>query len=772
MKTLEIDLSLQEINVFDIQKPKIELLNKNFIFGKNGSGKSTLTELIKKNYCDDFDIRIFTGFDGVLINEKLNAVVLGEENEEISKKIESIDSELERLNNNINNIQRELISLGHITVVDATGLTEHSLLKEKKELLNKKKKKILDLEKFYVSQAKFIKDSYQNYIKDINYNKSKFESDLLTAEELDENELDENEQILKENHKEINLNIQLPMINIEQILENTNVLLKKSVVESFSIEELSGNDKKKEFAKDGLLLHEVNDKCSFCGNIVADKRIDKLNRYFSSKDIEIFQEEINYFQKNTIDLNIKKLEKIDEINENRFFNYFTEDIKKLNEKIKEKKEKYFKVLYEVEKTINEKRNTLFSSMEPLKIEKISNFTEENLMINEIIEKHTDYNKQLQSKQYKAIKKLRLHYVAIAKKYKEDYKKGWKGYEIEKYDLDELKRKFEEKDKELQEKIDSLLGDGKNFSEDTLNYIKTKKFKLEQDKKYFLSETRNSSILAARINEKLSCFGKNNLKLELIQDNENIEHYKIKDGYGLRDIQKLSTGERNIIAFLYFMEELEVSESLKNKIIILDDPMNSNDDSMQYLIITEIQKLYQGKYEQRFDNQKDYFLCLTHNVHFYLNVQPQGNFKEKVKNLSKPEGKLIEKSKYDKNGFFWLENKTFKRISSAKEDINTHYEHLWLELENLYKQNMLNSMLNSMRRIIETYLHFNKINPDKFYKNYEEHRKLFNVNSHAIDDLTAEVIGKDKDRILEMFRQIFDGNGALSHFENYKNRWEL
>ncbi|WP_340297036.1 AAA family ATPase [Staphylococcus coagulans] len=770
MTNLEINLNLQENKVFDTETSELQLLNKNFIFGKNGSGKSSLTKLINKNYSNEFDVRVFSGFEGVLINEKLNAIVLGEENEESSKKIERIDDEIKEVDNIINQINNKLQSLQDNPEISTTEKIEHHLLKEKKELLQKKKIKDKELEKFYKDMAKFIKDSYQMHIRDTSYNKNKFISDLLIAEELDQEQLKENKQILTEKHKENRFHKQLPIIDMEQIIENTNFILQKSVKESFPIEELSGNDKKKEFAKKGIELHDVNDKCSFCGNTVTEERIDNLNRYFSSKDIELFQKEIDDFKKNTIDLNISYVEEIQEINEDKFFNYFIEDIKGLNKNIRKKKTLYLEFLNKVKAAINEKKITLFSSMKSIKIEKISNFKEEEQMIEEIVEKHNNYNKQLKNKRNEAMKKLRLHYVAIAKKSKEDYKKDWKGYEIEKFELDSIIKNLAKKEEEIQKEIDSLLGDEKNPSKNTLKFLTNQKSNLNKEKQDLLSKTKNSSILAARVNEKLSRFGKANLKLELVQDNENIEHYKVKDDYGLRDIQKLSTGERNIIAFLYFMEELGISNNSKNKIIVLDDPMNSNDDSMQYLIITEIQKLYQGKNKQRFDHQKDYFLCLTHNVHFYLNVQPQGNFKEKIKNPSNPESKLIERSKYDKYGFYWLEQGKFKRILSEKEDINTHYEHLWFELEYLYKKNMLNSMLNSMRRIIETFLHFNKINADKFYENYEEHRKIFNVNSHGIDDCTADIIGKDKERILEMFRQLFEANEAINHYDNYINKW--
>lgn len=42
-------------------------------------------------------------------------------------------------------------------------------------------------------------------------------------------------------------------------------------------------------------------------------------------------------------------------------------------------------------------------------------------------------------------------------------------------------------------------------------------------------------------------------------------------------------------FLKKLKEVKVGNS-KPKLIIFDDPMNSNDDTMQYVIIEELQKL--------------------------------------------------------------------------------------------------------------------------------------------------------------------------------------
>ena len=62
---------------------------------------------------------------------------------------------------------------------------------------------------------------------------------------------------------------------------------------------------------------------------------------------------------------------------------------------------------------------------------------------------------------------------------------------------------------------------------------------------------------------------------------------------------------------------------KPKIVVLDDPMTSNDDTMQYIMIGEIQKYYRDL------KDSNYFILLTHNVHFYLNVRPNTAIKYKI-----------------------------------------------------------------------------------------------------------------------------------------------
>ena len=49
----------------------------NFIFGKNGTGKTTISDEILSQRSSDYDVCVFKDFDGIVENDRLNAVALG-----------------------------------------------------------------------------------------------------------------------------------------------------------------------------------------------------------------------------------------------------------------------------------------------------------------------------------------------------------------------------------------------------------------------------------------------------------------------------------------------------------------------------------------------------------------------------------------------------------------------------------------------------------------------------------------------------------------------
>lgn len=766
MSEIVVNLSEQEYSVFDIsQKKELVLKNKNFIFGKNGAGKSTLCKLVETQFTKTHNVFIFSGFENILIDNKLDAVVLGKENTQIQKTLLALEKQIDELYLKKEDKELLLKQLQWVGNYQEEEIEKHELLLEKERTCSDYQKKEREIDKYCKDQARILKSQDKPQITKPIYNKQDFIQDIPNKCMLTEEKKQEFEKILAEKAKEVVQKFSFPKFDLEGLLKETNSVLQKRVKETIIIEELKDEPDKQAFAKRGLEIHKETDSCAFCGNEITKARTEKLQSYFSVNEVRELEEEIQNLT-DKISRNIINLNSINNIEEVLFYEKFLERVKNSKLEIKEKKAEYRLFFQQLENKLDEKARNLFGCVDIVLNEVPEPFSIYEEEINSIVEDNNNFTQNLSIEQDIAKTNLRLHYVAECLEQKSEYKENWIGYEGEQNLLHVLEGFKEAAENMVDSKILEITGDS-DQTKDTLLFLESEITKKINEKKELLKETKDTSKSVDNINMKLKRTGKNNLELCLVKEEDKVEHYLIKDGEKVRDINKISTGEKNIIAFLYFLESLsdiEIQNS-KPKIIILDDPMNSNDDTMQYLIITELQKLYQGsKYKDKFNLDKDIFVCLTHNAHFYINVQPHGNFKDKK--LDKATGKIIEVSKYDKNNFYRIEDRNFRKIMSEKEDLNTHYEYLWIELAELYNRNLLNSMLNSMRRIIETYIKFNKINQVSFYENKEEHMKIFNVNSHSIDDLSAETIGKTKKELLSMFEQVFIDNKAEDHFKTY------
>lgn len=766
MSEISIDLSKQRCQVFDLEKGnELVLKNKNFIFGKNGTGKSTLTSLIHNQYQTEYDIRIFTGLESILIDSKLNAVVLGKENAEIKRKLTEIESKIEELNDEVEPLKSEYKSLVWKSEYEEDGIIKNELFE--KNIIAKKnhQQKVNEINGFYQYMARKLKEMNNPQITVPSYNRNHFIKDIPKNKELNEFDIKQNSDILREQTKPEVSPFKVHESNFQELLDETNQLLQYQIEETISLEEVGSDSNKKRFADQGREIHKPGEKCAFCGNIYTSERSIQLENYFSAPALKEYQENLR--------LLVSKLSKvvytydnINPLNENEFYNSFQNEVQEINKLLKSKQKEIVDYLNLLIKEVREKQFNNFMIKESLQINVPDDFSQIALLIETLIKENNEYCEKLEEEQLKSRESLRLHYVHQCLQLKADYLSEWQGFELESFKLTELEKSAADSGYELEKRKAAILGNVTNPEIGTIRYLVHQIEESEKEKDNLLKETQNTSILAENINDKLKYSGKFNLQLELQKDSNEIEHYLIKDSEsGVRPIDQISTGEKNIIAFLYFMENLSIHGHTKKKIIIFDDPMNSNDDTMQYLIITEMQKLYQNKYNEKFNSSRDYFICLTHNAHFYLNIQPHGYFKEK-KIDPNDSTKMIEVSKYTKNNFYRIINENFYKVTSEKEDLNTHYEYLWIELASLYESNLINSMLNTMRRIIETYTKFNNVNSQLFYKDKEEQQKIFNVNSHSIDDLSAELIGKTKKQLLDLFKQLFYENSAENHFDSH------
>ncbi len=720
MSTLIIDLS-QFPERFKENSRKITITNNvNFIFGKNGTGKTTISNVISDNFSSKYDIHVFNGFDGVVgENYRLDAVSLGTINATIQNEINTITEEIKVISSNIEKPIDKKENL----------FTKYE---KSRNVCDKQKK---ELEDFYTNSAREIKNKKCENINIAvtSYNKDKLKNEINLAKGLTSSEETEYRATIKAEEKKEPENVKFPVINLNEILENTNSILRKYVSSQQIIEEIDNNIDKQNFAKEGMRIHSRDsaEKCAFCGNIIDENRWKLLGNYFND-EVKKYEKEIDDYI-NLMNQKLLKITDLKETNPDHFYVSFQNQINKINTQIRDLKEKYKDFITLMVQNLKEKKKNLFSTDKEISYIIPSDFSEIQTNYDDILRENNTFSKQLSEEQEKARTALRLFEI---KKLSDEFKYTEK---LIKYNHS----------LELEDKARDNLNSEKEL-------LESKKNKVNE----LLLQTKDERIIAERINKKLRNMGVSSFSLELVVDDDKDQkgQYKIKGYNGnIRSIIELSKGEKNIIAFLYFilsLEELKTEE--KPKIIVLDDPMTSNDDTMQYLMIGEAQRLYHGI------SGENFFINLTHNCHFYLNIRPNTTRKYKING--------DDVSYYEKYGNYHLysdgKQTTFYKIMKGKKDFKTNYEMLWIELQFLYDSNEPNLMLNVCRKICETYMSFTKLGIEHFYGENTNAKKLFDVNQHSIDDMDAEQNGRTKEEIRDILKVLFEQNNALQHFENY------
>lgn len=690
-----------------------------FIFGKNGTGKTTIADELVAQFSSKYSVHVFKDFDGVAVNERLDAVALGTENAEIQKKIDIVDGEIAVITKEV-----------EMPEDDAKNLFTKAA-SAKKSLVDQQKK----IDEFFIKSAQQIKNQSNPNIANTSYDKNDFKSEVTKAKALTDEEVSSNKDTIKADKKPDIAPVELPIIDLGMYLESVNEVLESSVKQPATIPELNDSTPKQQFAKTGMDVHEhkQDEVCAFCGNKVSEARWIALGNYFNSevKTLELrIDAEIIKVQEE-----LTQVDSIQGIDQHAYYGKYAKQIEQLNTSIKLRKAEYKAYLEELEKVLVEKKTNLFVKTKPVELDIPEDFNAVQNEYTELINNNNLFSKDLANEQGKSKDALRYHVI--------HKKLGSFKYTEESTALATVSGQHDAAEDNLKSKIDEL----------------TKK---QEERTNLISQTKDEKKIAIRINELLKNMGVASFELDLVEDEDENQkgQYQIKGHDGkMRKITALSKGEKNIIAFLYFIFDLERADGdNKPKIVVLDDPMTSNDDTMQYIMIGEIQKFYR---KLKGDN---YFVLLTHNVHFYLNVRPNTAIKYKV------DGDEI--SFYEKFGVYHLlsddKHTTILNITKGKNDFRTSYETLWKELVFLHgaPDATPDLMLNPCRKICETYMNFTKKGIETFYGENTNAKKLFDVNQHSVDDLEAEQNGRTKDEIRDILKGLFAQNEADEHFNSY------
>ncbi len=736
---------LKNAATFDENGASFENLNSiNFIYGANGSGKTTTSSFLKNLAENITPEDKFANSKIEWYGESLKIEVYNKQFKEEqfrNSQVKGIFTLGKETNENLENIESKKESIKKEYEKNTKNKESSEKLKQEKE---KKEKDFTDScwEKLYKKNKEDFKETLKGFKL-----KEKFKEKIL--EEFKNNERNESEiklEKLKENIRIVFSKSQTELVPLEcnltdfDSIENHSIWEQKivgsgDVAIADLIEKLSNEDW---VAQGREYLSKDGNACPFCQQKTITEEFKKqLESYF---DIS-YQKSTDTIKKMKEDYTSRTdevLERLDEIvkteQDNLQTKLNTEIFKRIIETLRSKingnwqkmrdKSKEMSRSFKLESTKNE-------------IEKIGELID---TANQQIANHNEMMKDIENQ--KEICKGQTWKFLV-----NEFKSDIQEYNKKHCGLEKGIKKFENEINENEKKIKELNNEIREL-EKTMVSIKP---------------------IVNKINALLKGYGFTNFSLACTEDEK---FYRIQREDGQLVGETLSEGEVTFITFLYYYYltkgSLKENDILKNKVLVIDDPISSLDSSILFIVSVLVKDLMKEAMKEKTNIKQ--VIILTHNTYFY---------KEITYDLKHYQGKYS----------FWIIKKdnNVSKIEDYKENpIKNSYELLWHEVrlakekqakEKQAKENNISwvSLQNVMRRIIEHYfrilggIKYNDLS--ECFENIEEKRvcnsfiSWFNDGSHGIsDDLFVQSQDTSIETYLKVFENIFKITGHEAHYK--------
>lgn len=521
----------------------------NLIYGWNYSGKTTLSRLFrsleqKQNHPDYPELK----FEIETENGSLNEKSLSSHNIQVRVFNEEFVEENFKWNDDTQEIPAVLI-LGKESIELSEKLKEKENLKIEKEnnkntIQDNKKSLEREVQNSLTNQASNIrnilsitntKEFDKNFLeKKIEQIKEKYQSLIFSDHDL-QTKLDAYRSPTSyEALKEIQIQFQLDILT-----NKVNEIRSKKISAQEAIHKLKENPNLNQWVRQGMELHKNEEECQFCGNPLPSDLFERLEKHFSRE----FDNLINEIDKTEKQIHNYKneLNKIQFPDRARLYLEFQNEYELKLSEWEETKRILNEELESLLKALPEKRNKAFDILEPMKLPWTEQEAERVLNeLNQIISKNNHKIQGLDEEKKKIKEELLNHYTAKAI------------YEINYFEKKKEIQDYENQIKSLDEEISNI--------ENEINEIKR--------------QIIQSNIGAEKINKYLQdFFADDQLKLQAQGDGK----YKITRGEKIA--KNLSTGEKNIIALIYFVTKLEENNfNMSEAIIFIDDPVSSLDSN--------------------------------------------------------------------------------------------------------------------------------------------------------------------------------------------------
>jgi hypothetical protein len=562
----------------------------NVIYGSNGSGKSTLASLLSTLADGDWSSR--------------TTLKVRDEDTQQDRNISDTDSTLtnslcvfneDYILKNLRFDKGETESLLYLgkESIDNQNQREklEKAIEESAQLIPKLEQEHRKLDnkcnKIATDGANKVTDKLQG-VNGRQYNKRKFQrpqfeealKSLSPERDLTNFDVDQQiRRIISPADKKIDelTDLRIPLADITARVSN----ILTQTVTSEAIEELKNNHEAAAWVQAGMQLHHVGDRCLFCEGVYTEERIGRLSRHFD-KSLRRVQQTIETLDTQLIGYEqqceqfVNNLEAPNPLDEVRTKHWLS-CINTMRGPIDAVKER----LTFLRQQLARKQKELFQSLsfDELSTDGTASGNVDVEDLNAIIRKHNNDIDNYDNLKKQVCRDVVQYYVEQVRK---DYDASKEAVQKAESDLKSAKEGLENNKAELQ-----LL---QNSQQDRTHFAKL----LTTDLHHY--------------------FGRDELTLELTGDAYSI----LRNG---ETAKHLSEGERRSIALLYFLRDIDSNGAkLSKRIVVIDDPVSSIDDSSALSAFTYIYKKCITTFDIQNTKNKDknigQLFILTHNFDFF------------------------------------------------------------------------------------------------------------------------------------------------------------
>ena len=582
----------------------------NILYGRNYSGKTTLSRVfrylesgvgLEKYVNASLELELEDGktltrvseaenplqvrvFNEDFVREKLYFVndlngsssvapfaVFGD-NADIEREIQSLRDQL----GDSTEGQETKLYLDRVNTTKAWKDAEKEYRRVEEELQERLSKKATDRQQ----GIKYKSDLYG----DQNYTVAKLKVDISNVRSTDqllESEIDLCKQSLREQYKTIPSIEEFRGVDFASLNERGRVLVEQAIVAEGKIAELVSDAMANKWVEEGYHMHEGKDCCLFCGNSITSSRWQQLEQHYDQSTKEL-QDKLSEAEKLLI-AEIQRADDMYALKVEDYYQKFQVEVQAIIGQLDDCRNAYVLALKRILEQVKQRKSAIHTVLSytnyHFDFEQLQNIHQQ---IRSLISQAQEYGDNLSHQQAETKKKLRLSEVS---RFKEDI--GYERLCADVYQKEQIASEKNSLKEEAERKITELEKE------------------IAQKERLRLNE----EAAAVKVNQILqSYFGHQYIELRAIEGTDGVQFDVCRQG---EKAYNLSEGERNLVAFAYFVAKLEDVDTKSTKPIIwIDDPISSLDSNHIFFIYSLISQ----EIVDNGDKWSQLFLS-THNLEF-------------------------------------------------------------------------------------------------------------------------------------------------------------